>query len=689
MAHNDMECGNRGHCNRNTGICACEYGFTGQACERLDCPNDCSSNGVCLSMHRAGLDLHPSGVDYTNWDSSAVLGCKCDWGFHGPDCSLRYCPKGDDPKTENDGYRTIRMNTTSGSSSETLGGKFQLTFDGMSFDFSAAAENFTAADCKSAWESLDNVESVTCKRSQVQDDRGSSYIVQFNGWPVLPFQNNYDTHDGNPSISQFACSAADATPSGSASCQMFDVVSSDVEEYTECSSRGVCDEDTGTCSCFDGFSNVNCDEIYDDPDLVSLNQADILLLHSRLATYEGNVLHIRSDRAKSEAFNLLKFEAGDESVFTLRGDGDLTMHHGGLAIHEGGAVVTAGGLAVTSGGVTVGSNGLSVARGGLTVGGGGFRLENSDATIANGSIFAVTDTLDEPALYLQVTNADYQGSALVVAAARTEDPKFNLFEAVYDFDGIPTTIFAINGEPHTKIETGGLHLVGGLNISSGGLLVQAGGVTISSGGVKIRHGDINASDSTLYVRKLSVSELEADNVNITNNLWVGNNAVVKDRFAADTIICKKLTELSDATLKTDITPLAERAGRLFDLEGVSFRWRNNRPEEGREEEEGESASSWDVDDHRKGNKTFGFIAQDVAEIFPELVSEDPDSDSGLLSVAYSSITPLLVEALKTQRAESEDLRGIVATLLARVTSLEDRLGRQEQESSRIRSNPHD
>ena len=33
------------------------------------------------------------------WDSDKVQGCVCDGGYWGPDCSSRFCPKGDDPMT--------------------------------------------------------------------------------------------------------------------------------------------------------------------------------------------------------------------------------------------------------------------------------------------------------------------------------------------------------------------------------------------------------------------------------------------------------------------------------------------------------------------------------------------------------------------------------------------------------------
>jgi hypothetical protein len=49
-AHALTECSNRGICDKVNGLCICFDGFSGSACQRLSCPNDCSGHGVCLSM---------------------------------------------------------------------------------------------------------------------------------------------------------------------------------------------------------------------------------------------------------------------------------------------------------------------------------------------------------------------------------------------------------------------------------------------------------------------------------------------------------------------------------------------------------------------------------------------------------------------------------------------------------------
>jgi hypothetical protein len=65
---------------------------------------------------------------------------------------------------------------------------------------------------------------------------------------------------------------------------------------------------------------------------------------------------------------------------------------------------------------------------------------------------------------------------------------------------------------------------------------------------------------------------------------------------------------------------------------------------------------WDSDNHPdrkfKEGSRMGFIAQDVRQVLPDVVSED---DSGMLSMSYDEIVPLLVEAIKEQQSKIEQL----------------------------------
>lgn len=112
--HKYLECAGRGTCDRSTGDCQCFDGYTGKACQRTTCPNDCSGHGVCAyledhyiswSEYYDGQDNKHYGLgdknikfDPTNsaWDTGKTRGCICDPQWTDVDCSRRMCPKGTD-----------------------------------------------------------------------------------------------------------------------------------------------------------------------------------------------------------------------------------------------------------------------------------------------------------------------------------------------------------------------------------------------------------------------------------------------------------------------------------------------------------------------------------------------------------------------------------------------------------------
>jgi hypothetical protein len=85
-AHPVVECSNKGICDRSTGECKCFENYEGVACERTVCPNACSEAGVCFTEQQLAAE---AGKVYTKpWDATKHVGCVCDLGRRGPDCSL-------------------------------------------------------------------------------------------------------------------------------------------------------------------------------------------------------------------------------------------------------------------------------------------------------------------------------------------------------------------------------------------------------------------------------------------------------------------------------------------------------------------------------------------------------------------------------------------------------------------------
>ena len=92
--HPMAECSNRGDCDRTSGVCECHENFDGVACERTICPNDCRGLGICYTQLQMAEN---AGTTYRDiWDSKKQVGCVCDVGYRGPDCSLIECPSTSD-----------------------------------------------------------------------------------------------------------------------------------------------------------------------------------------------------------------------------------------------------------------------------------------------------------------------------------------------------------------------------------------------------------------------------------------------------------------------------------------------------------------------------------------------------------------------------------------------------------------
>ena len=70
------------------------------------------------------------------------------------------------------------------------------------------------------------------------------------------------------------------------------------------------------------------------------------------------------------------------------------------------------------------------------------------------------------------------------------------------------------------------------------------------------------------------------------------------------------------------------------------------------------------------DKQVGFIAQEVEEVIPEIVSTGAD---GLKGIAYAKLTPVLVETIKELKAENDGLKAENQTMKTAIENLQNDL----------------
>ncbi|RLN37966.1 hypothetical protein BBJ28_00024323 [Nothophytophthora sp. Chile5] len=230
-----------GRCDRVTGLCACEAGFEGTACERLSCPSSCSGSGRCVSMRDAATLQDDRNffvsTTYTLWDADKSVGCQCDPGFTGFDCSLRECPTGDDPLTTGQANEVQLLRCTCTSCT----GSFALSFRGR-VTSNLLGSSATPSDLKAALEALDNVYGVT-----VTVDSGTVLCSSSGSVTSITFTNN----PGNlPLLKVFNGPLTGLTVTMSNSVD-------GTRENVYCSNHGTCDFSTGLCRCALGFASSN------------------------------------------------------------------------------------------------------------------------------------------------------------------------------------------------------------------------------------------------------------------------------------------------------------------------------------------------------------------------------------------------------------------------------------------------
>ena len=114
------------------------------------------------------------------------------------------------------------------------------------------------------------------------------------------------------------------------------------------------------------------------------------------------------------------------------------------------------------------------------------------------------------------------------------------------------------------------------------------------------------------------------------------------------IFANNLMQTSSRRFKTNIRTISDAVDKLLELRGVYFDWK------------------------RDGTADLGFIAEEVAQVFPQAVSYEPDGQT-VKGVKYSNLVAVSVEAIKAHHETILELQDKVDKFQEQFTTQEKRL----------------
>ena len=138
------------------------------------------------------------------------------------------------------------------------------------------------------------------------------------------------------------------------------------------------------------------------------------------------------------------------------------------------------------------------------------------------------------------------------------------------------------------------------------------------------------NNSTELVFAVGASETAAQKMRLDHdgNLGIGTAAP-----SAKLEVNGTITETSMRETKTNIENMSGMLPAVLQMQGVKYDWKDN---------------------SYGGKDNFGFIAEDMQTICPELVSCDQEGKAR--GIQYTKMTAVLVEAIKEQQAQIDELK---------------------------------
>ena len=312
--------------------------------------------------------------------------------------------------------------------------------------------------------------------------------------------------------------------------------------------------------------------------------------------------------------------------------GDLTVTGNDITFGNGETISNGvnGTISLTSTDVSV-SNNLSIA-GDLSVGGTTITSTASELNLLDG-----VTTIGDGILASETENSNTGVRLSTSNASNHGDIGSNAVDLSYQHSTSSTR--GATGNTATAMGYGSTAsgsystAMGEGSTASGSRSTAMGKTTIASDFASVVIGQYNSSGSSVTN---SATVFNTANTAFVIGNGTASNAksdAFKVMFNGDTTVSNDLTVSgdvvisSDARLKSNIVSLGSTLPKLLQIDGKSY--------------------------EMKGKQKIGVLAQEIQEVFPELVSED---DNEMLAVNYQGLVPVLINALKEQQNEINRLK---------------------------------
>ena len=249
------------------------------------------------------------------------------------------------------------------------------------------------------------------------------------------------------------------------------------------------------------------------------------------------------------------------------------------------------------------------------------------ASIANGDSDVVSLTtvvggkLQKDQNLSDLTNASTARSNLGVDAAGTINyvhPTFNGDDFSVDTGALTGATVVSDIDINVTTDTNG-HVTDA-NGSVSTRTLTAANLGLGSGD-DVTFGTVRVDDATASTTKTTGALIVDGGVGISGALNVGGDVVA---YAS-----------SDERLKDNIELISNPIEKVQSLKGVTWNWNDN------------------ADELQQSLPNVGVIAQDVEKVLPQLVT---DRDNGFKGVDYAKLTGLLIEAVKDQQKQIDELK---------------------------------